>query len=118
MATVPGEIHSFRQTALIATLRKSRMFAELSSAEIDAVADGCSLRTLQKGEMLFREGERGEGFYVVQTGAISVYRLTPDGRECHEISRTGSTADAETIGREAGAAIRGKAGARFFDSWV
>ncbi len=44
--------------------------------------------------------------------------LTPDGRECHEISRTGSTADAETIGREAGAAIRGKAGARFFDSWV
>ena len=81
MATVPGEIHSFRQIALIATLRKSRMFAELSSAEIDAVADGCSLRTLQKGEMLFREGERGEGFYVVQTGAISVYRLTPDGRE-------------------------------------
>jgi hydroxymethylbilane synthase len=44
--------------------------------------------------------------------------LTPDGRECHEISRTGSTADAETIGREAGAAIRGKAGARFFDSWA
>jgi hydroxymethylbilane synthase len=44
--------------------------------------------------------------------------LTPDGRECHEISRTGSTADAKTIGREAGAAIRGKAGARFFDSWV
>ena len=56
MANVPGEIHSFRQTALIATLRKSRMFAELSPAEIDAVADGCSLRTLQKGEMLFREG--------------------------------------------------------------
>jgi hydroxymethylbilane synthase len=44
--------------------------------------------------------------------------LTPDGRECHEISRTGSAADAETIGREAGAAIRDKAGARFFDSWV
>jgi hydroxymethylbilane synthase len=44
--------------------------------------------------------------------------LTPDGRECHEISRTGSAADAETIGREAGTAIRDKAGARFFDSWV
>jgi hydroxymethylbilane synthase len=44
--------------------------------------------------------------------------LTPDGRECHEISRKGSAADAETIGREAGTIIRDKAGARFFDSWV
>jgi len=44
--------------------------------------------------------------------------LTPDGRECHEISRNGRAADAGTIGREAGAAIRDKAGARFFDSWV
>jgi hypothetical protein len=34
------------------------------------------------------------------------------------MSRTGSAADAETIGREAGTAIRDKAGARFFDSWV
>jgi hydroxymethylbilane synthase len=44
--------------------------------------------------------------------------LTPDGCECHEISRNGRAADAGTIGREAGAAIRDKAGARFFDSWV
>jgi hydroxymethylbilane synthase len=44
--------------------------------------------------------------------------LTPDGSECHEISRTGGTADAEAIGREAGAAIRDKAGARFFDGWA
>ena len=44
--------------------------------------------------------------------------LTPDGHESHEISRTGRAADAETIGREAGAATRDKAGARFFESWV
>lgn len=44
--------------------------------------------------------------------------LTPDGRECHEISCAGSTADAGTIGREAGAAIRDRAGPRFFESWV
>jgi hydroxymethylbilane synthase len=44
--------------------------------------------------------------------------LTPDGSECHEISRTGRAADAMTIGREVGAAIRDKAGARFFESWM
>ena len=31
--------------------------------------------------MLFREGQHAEGFYIVQSGAINVYRITPDGRE-------------------------------------
>jgi hydroxymethylbilane synthase len=43
--------------------------------------------------------------------------LTPDGRECHEISRSGGVADAEAIGCAAGTTIREKAGTRFFESW-
>ena len=44
--------------------------------------------------------------------------LTPDGRECHEIALDGTASEAEAIGREAGAAIREKAGTRFFESWA
>lgn len=72
---------SIRQAAIGATLRRSRIFSALSVVDLAAVADGCSLRSLQKGEMLFREGEKSEGFYVLQTGGISVYKVTPDGRE-------------------------------------
>jgi CRP/FNR family transcriptional regulator, dissimilatory nitrate respiration regulator len=72
---------NFRQTALVATLRRCNMFAALPAPDIEAVASGCTIRALQKGEVLFREGEKAEGFYVMQTGAISIYRLTPDGRE-------------------------------------
>jgi CRP/FNR family transcriptional regulator len=57
------------------------MFSDLPSAEIEAIAEGCSLRTLAKDELLFREGDKAEGFYVVQTGRVSIFRLTPDGRE-------------------------------------
>ena len=57
------------------------MFASLSSENLAAVADVCSLKSLEKGEMLFREGDRAEGFYVLQTGAISVFKITPDGHE-------------------------------------
>jgi CRP/FNR family transcriptional regulator, dissimilatory nitrate respiration regulator len=57
------------------------MFADLSTEDLAAVTDACSTRSLQKGEMLFRQGERSEGFYVMQTGQISVFRVTPDGRE-------------------------------------
>ncbi len=44
--------------------------------------------------------------------------VTPDGAEAHEIAADGAAADAASIGREAGAAIRTKAGPRFFESWA
>ncbi len=81
MPTDDRENSAHRQTAILATLRQSQLFADLPSEDLRTVAAGCSLRTLQKGETLFREGERAEGFYVMQTGAVSIYRLTPDGRE-------------------------------------
>jgi CRP/FNR family transcriptional regulator, dissimilatory nitrate respiration regulator len=81
MHPAPGSVGSHRQTAISATLRQSRMFSSLSPADLAMVAEGCSLRSLQRGELLFREGERSEGFYVMQSGAVSIYKLTPDGRE-------------------------------------
>jgi len=77
----PSSLSVLRKTAIVATLRKCRMFSDLTTSEIEAVADGCTLRTLQKDEVLFREGEKADGFYVAQTGRISIFRLTPDGRE-------------------------------------
>lgn len=74
-------LRAHRRTALIGTLRQSRMFMDLSSENLEAVADVCSLKSLEKGDMLFREGDKAEGFYVLQTGAISVFKITPDGRE-------------------------------------
>ncbi|CAN0655094.1 MULTISPECIES: hydroxymethylbilane synthase [Nitratireductor] len=44
--------------------------------------------------------------------------LTPDGREVHDIETEGRAADAVRLGAEAGAAVREKAGTRFFDSWL
>jgi CRP/FNR family transcriptional regulator, dissimilatory nitrate respiration regulator len=79
--SLTSDIGSFRKTAITATLRKSRMFAALSAADIETIAEGCTVRSLEKGETLFREGEKATGFYVAQTGRISIYRVTPDGRE-------------------------------------
>ncbi len=70
-----------RLTALRACLRQSRIFRELSPEDIAAVAEGCQLRSLQKGETLFREGESTQGFFIIQLGQIGVYFVTPEGRE-------------------------------------
>lgn len=81
MPVAPESLPALRRTALISALRQSRMFSDLSSENLEAVAAVCSLKSLEKGQMLFREGDKAEGFYVLQTGAISVFKITPDGRE-------------------------------------
>jgi CRP/FNR family transcriptional regulator len=81
MPGAPKTLNDLRRAALISTLRRSRMFADLSTEDLNAVAEVCSLKSLAKGEMLFREGDKAEGFYVLQTGAISVFKIMPDGRE-------------------------------------
>lgn len=81
MPSATDELGRFRQTAVIATLRRTRMFAQLPAEDIETVAQGCVTRSLFKGENLFHEGDKSDGFYVVQTGSISIYKLTPDGRE-------------------------------------
>ena len=81
MPAAPTHAAHLRQTAILATLRRSQMFADLAAEDLAAVAAACQTRRLAKGEVLFREGEKATGFYVVQSGQISVHRITPDGRE-------------------------------------
>lgn len=44
--------------------------------------------------------------------------LTPDGTVWHESRANGAVIDAPMLGADAGAEVRGRAGASFFDSWI
>lgn len=49
--------------------------------------------------------------------AFSGMILTPDGSDVREVARSGLGKDAAAIGTEAGADVRARAGAHFFDGW-
>jgi len=38
-------------------------------------------QTFGKGEAIFSEGEDADGFYVVITGRVKIFKLSPDGKE-------------------------------------
>ena len=78
MALEPSQ---FRQAITENTLRSCQLFVGLPPADIVAVASFTIPKHLDKGEYLFREGDRSEGFYVVQRGAINVHRVSPTGKE-------------------------------------
>ncbi len=72
---------SLRAIALRSTLKQCQLFSGMSDDSLAEVAETCVVRGLEKGEYLFREGDPAQGFYVVQSGAINVHRVTPDGKE-------------------------------------
>jgi CRP/FNR family transcriptional regulator len=78
---MPLEATKFRQAIVENTLRSCQLFMGLPAADIAAIASFAVQKNLDKGEYLFREGDRSEGFYIVQKGAINVHRVSAAGKE-------------------------------------
>src|SRR5262249_60776033 len=75
------EPSQFRQAITENTLRSCQLFVGLPAGDIVAIASFVIPKHLDKEEYLFREGDRSEGFYVVQRGAINVHRVNAAGKE-------------------------------------
>lgn len=57
------------------------MFSDLSHLERDRIAQGCHIRRLTRGDMVFRIGESCEAFHVVVVGQVKLYVASPSGQE-------------------------------------
>ena len=76
----------------VETLRRVAFFAVLPADEIRVLACHCVARRLGKDEMLVAEGDPCDGLFVVQSGAIKVFKMAENGREqVLVIERAGST---------------------------
>ena len=53
-------------------LSKIPVFSELPISELDKLQETLQVKHLKKGEILFREGEHGEHFYVVMDGELQI----------------------------------------------
>ena len=64
-----------------AVLRKTPLFASLTEAELQALAARTSQKRFGQGEHLFSEGDPCAGLYLVASGKIRIFKLSPSGRE-------------------------------------
>lgn len=53
----------------------------LPAGDIAAIAERVIPKHLARNAYLFREGDRADGFYIVQRGAINVHRVNATGKE-------------------------------------
>ena len=77
-------------------LKTCPFFAGLSDVDIEALMGIARVRESSRGELLFSDGEKAVGFFVVLDGKVKVYKLSPEGKEriLHIIHPGGTFAEA------------------------
>ena len=70
-----------------AALKGMALCSALSGAELDAIAEIVEMRDVTAGKELFREGDAGDGLFLVIAGEIDVIKRVPGGE--HSLARLG-----------------------------
>jgi CRP/FNR family transcriptional regulator, dissimilatory nitrate respiration regulator len=78
--------------AITNSLRSCQLFTGLPAADLENIAAVTVVKSLEKDDYLFHEGDPASGFYVVQRGAVNVHRVTAAGKEqIIHVFRTGDS---------------------------
>ena len=64
-----------------AALKMASLFAGLSEKDLKLIAERAVPHSAKAGEVIFTEGEPCEGLYVVESGAVKIFKISPSGRE-------------------------------------
>jgi len=73
-------------------LRQNILFSGLDEDQFSRVIKGSKAIQLKEGELLFEQQQAADYFYLLETGEIKLYRLSPDGAEkVIELIRAGQT---------------------------
>lgn len=87
--TTPADPKNF---AILNTLRTCQLFTGLALQDLDAIANFTTVKSLERGDYLFHEGDPAHGFYIVRRGAVNVHRVSAAGKEqVIHIFRTGDS---------------------------
>lgn len=63
------------------SLRQSHLFSALSDEQLDRVRRYSHITDMVEGESLFFQGDEVSSFYLLLSGRIKLYRVSPDGKE-------------------------------------
>lgn len=88
----------YRRAAIEHVLDSCPVFNGIPRDELNAIVELSALKTLAKGEYLFAQGAPSHGFYVVQSGAVRLYRVNSKGREqVIHVARAGESFGEESL---------------------
>ncbi len=84
------------RSELVSSLKRCALFSALPDEDVNPFAAGARAMERARGERIFHQGDRADGFYVVESGRVKVFQSSPDGREqiLHMVETGGSFGEA------------------------
>lgn len=100
---MPSSLADLKEAAILNALRNCQLFAGMLTQDLKEVTRITAVKSLEKGEYLFHEGQPSLGFYIVQKGAINVHRVNAAGKEqIIHVFRAGESFAEATLATESG----------------
>lgn len=62
-------------------LKQSHLFSSLTNVQLERVYRHSEIIRLEEGQLLFTQGEDVTNFYLVISGKVKLFRVSPDGQE-------------------------------------
>jgi len=77
-------------------LKQCPLFAGLREEDLKRIRGIALLKQVGKREVLFSDGEQAKGFYVILSGKVKLYKISPEGKEqiLHMVSAPDAFAEA------------------------
>jgi len=77
-------------------LRRCPLFTGLEEEDLKKIKAIASPKQVGKREILFSDGEEARGFYVILSGKVKIYKISPEGKEqiLHVVSAPDAFAEA------------------------
>jgi CRP/FNR family transcriptional regulator len=76
-----GLTSTSRESSLAEILRRASLFEGLDDSHLQELISRSRRRLLAGRQTLFLQGDRAQGTYVVVSGRVKVFKLSPKGRE-------------------------------------
>ena len=70
-----------RNPEIVDALKQSHLFSSLTDIQMDRVHQNSKIVKLEEGQLLFAQGEDVTNFYLVLSGKMKLFRVSPDGQE-------------------------------------
>ena len=69
------------ESDLISWLQMTRIFQGLAVEQLVPLTQIAQLQQFKKGELIFKQGNEATGFFVIKTGRVKIFKLSPNGKE-------------------------------------
>jgi CRP-like cAMP-binding protein len=80
----------------IELLKRCPLFSGMKEEDLKKIITTASSKQIKKKEILFSDGEEAKGFYVILSGKVKLYKVSPEGKEqiLHVVSAPDAFAEA------------------------